>query len=66
MSMSRESLKELVGEMVEEKLKEIMGDPDYDLELRDWVKKRLKKFSHTKGRETVSSRHVAKELGLRW
>ena len=39
--MNVEELKALIQEAVEEKLEEILGDPDLGLELREEVKERL-------------------------
>jgi len=40
--LSVEQLKALIQEIVEEKLYEILGDPDQGLELKDEVRERLK------------------------
>jgi len=42
-SMPTKELKDFVVEVVEEKLKEILGEPDYDLKLKDGIKKRLRR-----------------------
>jgi hypothetical protein len=39
--MTAEELREVLGELVESKLIEILGDPDQDLELRDTLRQRL-------------------------
>jgi len=41
--LSVEELKALIEEAVEEKLEEILGDPDLGLELREEVKERLRR-----------------------
>lgn len=41
--LSVEQLKALIQEAVEEKLQEILGDPDQGLELRENVKERLRR-----------------------
>ena len=40
--LSVEQLKALIQEAVEEKLQEVLGDPDQGLELKEDIKKRLK------------------------
>ncbi|MDP2936900.1 MAG: hypothetical protein Q8O86_10470 [Dehalococcoidia bacterium] len=41
--LSVEDLKALIGEVVEEKLKEVLGDPDWGQELRPEIVERLRK-----------------------
>ena len=41
--LSVEQLKALIQEAVEEKLQEILGDPDQGLELKEDVKERLRR-----------------------
>ena len=64
--LSVEQLKALIQEAVEEKLQEILGDPDQGLELREDIKDRL---SHSlaaseSGEEGIPIGQVAKEMGL--
>jgi hypothetical protein len=40
---TREELRELVGMLVEEKLRELMGDPDEDQQIQETVRLRLLK-----------------------
>jgi hypothetical protein len=49
--LSTDELKEIIGSVVEQKLKEILGDPDEGLELRADVRDRLlrQKKAVTKG-----------------
>jgi len=60
-----EEFKVLIQEAVEEKLEEILGDPDQGLELRKKVKERL---YHSLSAKTpgIPAERVAKELGLEW
>jgi len=41
--IEEEKLNDLIRQRVIEIIQAILADPDYGLELRDWVKKRLKK-----------------------
>ena len=41
--LSVEQLKALIQEAVEEKLQEILGDPDQGLELKEYIKERLRR-----------------------
>ncbi len=62
-----EQLKALIDEVVEEKLREILGDPDQGLELREEIKERLKEslaeMEH--GEKGIPIEQVARELGLK-
>jgi hypothetical protein len=66
--LSREELKALVQEAVEEALLELLGDPDRELELRDEIKKRLRHSLERvqKGEQGISAEAVAKRAGLSW
>ncbi len=66
--LSVEQLKELIKETVEEKLQEILGDPDQGLELKEDVKKRLEESlsAMRAGEEGIPIEQVAKEIGLEW
>jgi len=61
-----EELKALIDETVEAKLEELMGDPDYGLELREEVKERLRDSlaAVERGEKPVSMEEVAVRLGL--
>ncbi len=61
-----EELKALIDETVEAKLEELMGDPDYGLELREDVKERLRDSlaAVERGEKPVSVEEVAARLGL--
>jgi vacuolar-type H+-ATPase subunit E/Vma4 len=66
--LSVEELKALIGEVVEEKLREMLGDPDEGLVLRPDIQERLvKSLSQPKeSRQTVSAPEAARRLGLDW
>jgi hypothetical protein len=66
--LTAEELRTLIGEVVEEKLREMLGDPDEGLSLRPDVRERLiKSLSQPKeSRRTVSAPEVARNLGLDW
>jgi len=67
-NISVEELRALVGEVVDEKLREFLGDPDEGLDLRPEVRKRLLKSLRQpkESRETVSAAEAARRLGLEW
>ncbi|MDO8636555.1 MAG: hypothetical protein Q7R34_09995, partial [Dehalococcoidia bacterium] len=60
--------KALVQEAVEEKLEEIMGDPDKGLELDEKVIERLKRSLATtkRGERGIPIEKVAQKAGLEW
>jgi len=66
--LSAEQLKSLVQEAVEEKIEEMLGDPDIGLELREEVKERL--LSSLKaaqsGQKGIAIDRVASKAGLDW
>jgi hypothetical protein len=66
--LSVEELKALIGEVVEEKLREMLGDPDEGLALRPDIQERLLKSLNQpkESRQTVSAPAVARRLGLDW
>ena len=66
--LSVEQLKALIQEAVEEKLQEILGDPDQGLEVKGEVKERLKRSlaAVEHGAEGIPIGQVAKEIGLEW
>ena len=66
--LSIEELKTLIGEVVEEKLRDMLGDPDEGLSLRPEVRERLVKTLNQpkETRQTVSAPEVARRLGLDW
>lgn len=66
--MSIDEMKSLVSELVEEKLTELLGDPDSDSELKESVKRRLKASfaSEEKGNLGESAEEFVGKLGLKW
>ena len=66
--LSVEQLRSLVQEAVEEKLKEMLGDPDVGLELREEVKKRLRSSLNAveSGERGIAMEQVTSEVGLDW
>ena len=66
--LSIDELKALIEEVVEEKLQEMLRDPDEGLSLRPEVEKRLIASLNepNESRRTVSAREVARDLGLNW
>jgi len=66
--LSIEELKALIGEVVEEKLREMLGDPGEGLALRTDIQERLVKSLNQpkESRQTVSAAGVARRLGLDW
>jgi len=63
-SLSASQLKELVRGLVDDRLRELIGDPDLGLDLGEALRARLK-ASLEKG-DRVSGDELAEKLGLRW
>lgn len=62
--LSQEQFKELVRGIVDDRLRELLGDPDLGLQLGDGLRTRLKEsLSNT---ERLSGEEIADQLGLRW
>lgn len=62
--LSQEQFKELVRGIVDDRLRELLGDPDLGLQLGNGLRARLKEsLSST---ERLSGEDVARQLGLRW
>jgi signal recognition particle GTPase len=63
-----EQFKDLVQEAVEEKLEEIIGDPDLGLELREEIKERLRSSlaARQRGEKGIPMDEVARRAGLNW
>ena len=59
-------LERAVGKVVEEKLYELIGDPDQRLELREWFKRRLRRTlrDERKGERGIPAQEVAKRLSI--
>ena len=62
--LSQEEFKQLVRGIVDDRLRELLGDPDLGLQLGDGLRARLKEsLSST---ERLSGEDIADQLGLRW
>jgi len=59
-----DELKELVKGIVDERLRELLGDPDLGLELGEAVRSRLK--ASLVSTERLTGDDVAEKLGLKW
>jgi len=66
--MSVDEIKTLVSELVEEKLAELLGDPDADRDLKEAVGLRLKASFDAEARGEVGTpaADFARKLGLEW
>jgi len=62
--LTLEELKALVIGMVDDRLRELLGDPDLGLELVDTVRARLKESLMST--ERLTGDEVAEKLGLHW
>ena len=63
-SLSPEQLKDLVRGLVDDRLRELIGDPDLGLQLGEALRARLK--SSLEAKERLSGEELAEKLGLRW
>ena len=63
-----DEFKTLIEETVEQKLLELVSDPDQGLELKKEVIARLKRSTarEQRGTKAIPARQVAKKLGLEW
>lgn len=62
--LSLDELKELVKGLVDDRIRDLLGDPDLGLELSDALRTRLK---HSLASQTrVTGDEMADRLGLRW
>ena len=63
-----EQLKSLIEETIEEKLEELIGDPDTGLELREEIKERLRSSlaARQRGEKSIPIDEVARQAGLDW
>jgi hypothetical protein len=63
-----DELKQIIKEAVEQKLEEMLGDPDEGLELHEEIKARLRRSLEAERRGTrgISAQEVAAQLGLEW
>ena len=62
--LTLDEIKELVKGIVDERLRELLGDPDLGLELGEAVRSRLKASLASTDRLTGDD--VAEKLGLKW
>ncbi len=62
--LSPEQLKELVRGLVDDRLRELVGDPDLGLSLGEALRTRLKQSLTST--ERISGDEVAEKLGLNW
>jgi hypothetical protein len=62
--LSREQFKELVRGIVDDRLRELLGDPDLGLQLGRSLRARLTESLSSK--ERLSGEAIADQLGLRW
>ncbi|HEY6084531.1 MAG TPA: hypothetical protein VIU63_04005 [Nitrospira sp.] len=63
-SLTQEELRELVRGLVDDRLRELIGDPDLGLELGENLRARLK--ASLSNAQRLSGQDVAEKLGLRW
>jgi hypothetical protein len=62
--LTPEQLKDLVRGLVDDRLRELLGDPDLGLTLGDALRARLKESLTST--ERISGDEVAEKLGLKW
>ena len=62
--LSYEQFKELVRGIVDDRLRELLGDPDLGLQLGDGLRTRLKESMSST--ERLSGEDIADQLGLHW
>ena len=62
--LSQDQFKELLRGIVDDRLRELLGDPDLGLQLGDDLRARLKKSMASK--ERLSGEDIADQLGLHW
>ena len=62
--MTPDELKELVKGLVDDHLRELLGDPDLGVDLGESVRVRLK--ASLASTERITGDKVAEKLGLRW
>jgi len=63
-----EEFKDLVQDAIEEKLEELIGDPDTGLEVREEIKERLRNSlaARQRGEKGIPIDEVARRAGLDW
>jgi len=62
--LTLEELKALVKGIVDDRLRELLGDPDLGMEMGEAIRARLKQSLASSAR--LTGEDVAEELGLRW
>ena len=62
--LSPDQLKELVRGLVDDRLRELVGDPDLGLQLGEALRTRLKQSLTST--ERINGDEVAEKLGLHW
>ena len=62
--LTPEELKELVKGLVDDRLRELLGDPDLGMPIGEALRDRLKQSLGAT--ERISGDEVAEKLGLRW
>jgi hypothetical protein len=62
--LTLEELRELVKGIVDDRLRELLGDPDLGMELGEAIRARLKQSLASSAR--ITGEEVAEKLGLRW
>lgn len=63
-SLTPEQIRELVRGLVDDRLRELIGDPDLGLQFGETLRARLK--SALQNSERISGEELAEKLGLRW
>ena len=62
--LTLEELRELVKGIVDDRLRELLGDPDLGMEMGEAIRARLKQSLSSSAR--ITGEEVAEKLGLRW
>jgi hypothetical protein len=62
--LTLEDLKGLLRGIVDDRLRELLGDPDLGLEMSEAIRARLKQSLASS--ERITGEDVAEKLGLRW
>jgi len=62
--LSEDQFKELLRGIVDDRLRELLGDPDLGLQLGNGLRARLK--ASLSNKERLSGEDIANKLGLRW
>jgi len=62
--LTLEELRELIKGIVDDRLRELLGDPDLGMELGETIRARLKQSLASSAR--ITGEEMAEKLGLRW